>query len=89
MEPRHYGEIKVPGLRGLRATAAYFHDGSAATIEDVVRHYSELDESRLHADGARLLQALKLKPPQVADLATFLETLSAPATVAKGNSARQ
>lgn len=78
-EPRHYGEFKVPSLRGLVATAPYFHDGSAATIEDVVRHYSALDESRLHADGARLLQALKLTPQQVADLAVFLKTLSAPA----------
>lgn len=78
MEPRHYGEFKVPGLRGLLATAPYFHDGSAARIEDVVRHYSELDESRLHADGANLLQPLKLTPAQVTDLTAFLETLSAP-----------
>lgn len=77
-EPRHYGEFKVPTLRGLVATAPYFHDGSAATLDDVVRHYSELDESRLHADGARLLQALKLTPPQSADLAAFLESLSPP-----------
>ncbi len=79
IEPRHFGEFKVPGLRGLQATAPYFHDGSAATLEDVVRHYSELDETRLHADGARLLQALKLTPLQSADLAAFLKTLSAPA----------
>lgn len=83
MEPRHYGEFKVPGLRGLLATAPYFHDGSAATIDDVVRHYSELDESRLHADGARLLQALKLTTLQAADLAAFLKTLSVPAAAAK------
>lgn len=77
IEPRHYGEFKVPGLRGLVATAPYFHDGSAPTIEDVVRHYSELDESRIHADGAPVLQALKLTPEQVADLTVFLKTLSA------------
>lgn len=77
MEPRHFGEFKVPGLRGLAATAPYFHDGSAATVEDVVRHYSELDESRLHADGERILRALRLSPAQVADLAAFLRSLSA------------
>jgi cytochrome c peroxidase len=77
MEPRHFGEFKVPGLRGLVATAPYFHDGSAPNIEDVVQHYSELDETRLHADGVRVLQALKLTPPQAADLAAFLKTLSA------------
>lgn len=54
----------------------------------MVRHYSELDESRIHADGARLLQALQLTPPQAADLAAFLETLSAPATELRGEPAR-
>jgi cytochrome c peroxidase len=88
MEPRQYGEFKVPGLRGLLATAPYFHDGSAPTVEDAVRHYSELDESRIHADGARLLQPLRLTPSQVADLATFLKTLSAPAAVAKSSPVR-
>jgi cytochrome c peroxidase len=77
-EPRHYGEFKVPSLRGLRHTAPYFHDGSAASIEDVVLHYSNIDENRLHADGAQLLRPLKLTPQQVADLAAFLRTLSAP-----------
>jgi cytochrome c peroxidase len=78
MEPRHFGEFKVPGLRGLQATAPYFHDGSAATLHDVVRHYSELDTNRLHADGVGLLQPLKLTPEQAADLVAFLKTLSAP-----------
>jgi cytochrome c peroxidase len=77
-EPRHYGEFKVPSLRGLSRTAPYFHDGSAATIEDAVRHYSSIDENRLHADGAQVLRPLKLTPQQLADLAAFLRTLSAP-----------
>ena len=88
MEPRHYGEFKVPGLRGLLATAPYFHDGSAATIDDVLRHYSELDESRLHADGVRLLRALRLEPKQRADLAAFLRSLSAPAVPARAEPTR-
>jgi cytochrome c peroxidase len=78
LEPRHFGEFKVPGLRGLQATAPYFHDGSAASLQDVVRHYSELDTNRLHADGVGLLQPLRLTPQQAADLAAFLKTLSAP-----------
>ena len=32
-------KFKVPGLRGLSARAPYFHDGSAATLGDVVAHY--------------------------------------------------
>ena len=74
---RHFGEFRVPGLRELPATAPYMHDGSLATIEDVVRHYSELDEERLHADGERILRRLNLSPEQSADLAAFLRTLQA------------
>lgn len=73
---RHFGEFRVPGLRELPATAPYMHDGSLATIEDVVRHYSELDEERLHADGERILRRLDLSAAQAADLAAFLRTLA-------------
>ena len=33
------GRFKVPTLRGLAARAPYFHNGSAATLEDVVAFY--------------------------------------------------
>ncbi|VAW80222.1 hypothetical protein MNBD_GAMMA13-965 [hydrothermal vent metagenome] len=35
--------IKTPGLRGLAVTAPYFHDGSAATLADVVARYTSPD----------------------------------------------
>lgn len=35
------GKFKVPSLRDLAARAPYFHDGSAATIADVVNHYEK------------------------------------------------
>lgn len=73
---RHFGEFRVPGLRELASTAPYMHDGSLPTIEDVVRHYSELDEERLHADGERVLRRLNLSAQQAADLATFLRSLA-------------
>ena len=76
VEPRHFGEFRVPGLRQLGRTAPYMHDGSLASIEDVVRHYSELDEDRLHADGERILRRLDLTPVEAADLAAFLRSLS-------------
>lgn len=31
--------FKVPSLRGIAARAPYFHNGSAATLRDVIRHY--------------------------------------------------
>jgi cytochrome c peroxidase len=76
VEPRHFGEFKVPGLRQLAHTAPYMHDGSLARLEDVVQHYSALNEERLHADGERILRRLDLTPQQAADLVAFLRSLS-------------
>ncbi len=76
IEPRHFGEFRVPGLRQLVHTAPYMHDGSLARIEDVVQHYSALNEERLHADGERILRRLDLTPQQAADLLAFLRSLS-------------
>jgi cytochrome c peroxidase len=88
LEPRHFGEFRVPGLRQLASTAPYMHNGSLATIEDVVRHYSKLDEERLHGDGERILRPLNLNDSDAADLAAFLRSLSAPAGAAGSPPAR-
>jgi cytochrome c peroxidase len=56
------GTFKTPTLRGLAARAPYFHNGIAATLEDVVRHYENrfgfiyTDEER--ADLVAFLNAL-------------------------------
>ena len=56
------GRFKTPTLRGLAARAPYFHNGIAATLEDVVRHYEKhfgfrfTDEER--ADLVAFLNAL-------------------------------
>ena len=76
IEPRHFGEFRVPGLRQLTRTAPYMHNGSLATLEDVVRHYSDLNEERLHADGERILRRLDLSTQESADLVAFLRSLS-------------
>jgi len=52
------------------------HNGSLATLRDVVKHYSELNEERLHADGERLLKPLKLSAGEVDDQVILLESLS-------------
>ena len=79
LEHRNYGEFRVPGLRNVARTAPYMHDGSLATLRDVVRHYSNLDEDRLHADGERILKPLDLDKYDVDSLVAFLESLSEPA----------
>jgi cytochrome c peroxidase len=76
LQHRNFGEWRVPGLRNVALTAPYMHAGSHATLRDVVRHYSELKEDRLHADGERILRPLKLTPGEIDDLVAFLESLS-------------
>ena len=76
LEHRHWGEFKVPSLRNVALTAPYMHAGSHATLAEVVQHYSELNEERLHADGERILKPLRLSAQESADLVAFLESLS-------------
>ena len=78
LQHRNWGEFRTPSLRNVALTAPYMHNGSLATLEDVVRHYSQLDMERLHADGESLLQPLNLNDREIADLVAFLESLSSP-----------
>ena len=56
------GKFKVPVLRGLAGRAPYFHNGSAKTLEDVVKFYKDRFNLPLSGD-------------QVNDLANFLRSL--------------
>ena len=76
VEHRNFGEFKVPSLRNVARTAPYMHNGSLATLADVVRHYSEIDPDRLHSDGESLLKPLRLSTGEAADLVAFLESLT-------------
>ena len=38
-DPADKGKFKPPSLRNIAKTAPYMHDGSIATLEEVVRHY--------------------------------------------------
>ncbi len=80
VQPQHrnFGEFKVPSLRNVALTAPYAHDGQLATLDDVVRHYSELNLERLHADGEQILKPLKLTDGERAALVAFLRSLSDP-----------
>lgn len=78
LQDRNFGEFKIPSLRNVAETAPYMHNGSLATLEDVVRHYSEIDEERLHVDGEKILKPLHLTSREQADLVAFLKSLSAP-----------
>jgi len=72
---RNWGEFKIPGLRAVAATAPYMHNGSLPTLRDVVLHYSNLDEERLHTDGEKILRPLQLSDAEIDDLVSFLRSL--------------
>ena len=76
LQHRNFGEFRVPGLRNVALTAPYMHNGSLTSLRDVVKHYSELNEERLHADGERVLKPLNLTEREIDDLVAFLESLS-------------
>lgn len=72
---RNFGEFRVPGLRQVGRTGPYMHDGSLATLEEVVKHYSTVRPDRLHSDGVPLVRPLGLTMQESADLVAFLRTL--------------
>jgi len=76
LQHRNFGEFRVPGLRDVARTEPYMHDGSLATLREVVKHYSDFDPERLHGDGEAILVPLKLDDSEIDDLLAFLAALS-------------
>ena len=76
LQQRNFGEFRVPGLRNAALTAPYMHNGSLASLRDVVKHYSEINEDRLHLDGEKILRKLHLTPGEIDDLVVFLQSLT-------------
>jgi cytochrome c peroxidase len=70
--------FKTPTLRELAWTAPFMHDGSLATLEEVVRHY-ERGGVRRPTRSRDLPEGLKLTERERADLVAFLESLSSEA----------
>jgi cytochrome c peroxidase len=66
--------FKTPSLRNVARRAPYMHDGSLATLRDVVDHYADgiVERPTLSDD----LKRISLTEAERADLVAFLETLS-------------
>ncbi|MCA0301232.1 MAG: hypothetical protein LCH95_02410 [Proteobacteria bacterium] len=71
----NFGEFRVPSLR-QPGPGPFMHNGQMATLEEVVKHYSEVSPDRLHSDGVPLVRQLGLTPRQSDDMVAFLRTLS-------------
>jgi cytochrome c peroxidase len=85
-DPRDVGKFKAPTLRNVGVTAPYMHDGSIATLEEVIAHYEA--GGRTIADGplkgvgrdnpnkSAAIRGFTLTPDQRADLVAFLKSLT-------------
>ncbi|MEO9275399.1 cytochrome c peroxidase [Marinomonas sp. 5E14-1] len=82
---RNWGEFKVPSLRNVAQTAPYMHNGSIATLAEVIDFYSELNEERLHADGEKILRPLHWSQEEKINMVDFLTSLTGKVTSAKEN----
>ncbi len=67
--------FKTPGLREIGRSAPYMHDGSLATLDDVIRHYETgvVPRSTVAKD---IPHNLKLSDEERANLIAFLGTLT-------------
>lgn len=82
------GAFKTPTLRNVELTAPYMHDGSLATLEEVVDHYNnggklkpeDPDPSGYLSGGIR---PLNLSDQQKSDLVAFLKALTSPEVAAQ------
>jgi len=73
-DPADRGAFKTPGLRGLTATAPYMHDGSLATLEDVVEFYRR--GGNPNDALSEELRPIELTDVEAANLVAFLRALS-------------
>ena len=79
--PSQFGMFKIPSLRNLELTGPYMHDGRYATLEQVVRFYSDsiqahpnLDEDLKNEMGNPI--KLNLSDDEVSAMVAFLNSLT-------------
>jgi cytochrome c peroxidase len=68
------GAFKTPTLRGVEVSGPYMHDGSLATLEDVVAYYSR--GGGQDANKSKLVLELGLTDQEQKQLVAFLKTLT-------------
>jgi cytochrome c peroxidase len=72
--PKMLHAFKTPGLREIGNRGPYMHDGSIATLEQVVEHYDSGGVER--PSRSDLIRPLGLTPQEKSDLIAFLKTLT-------------
>jgi cytochrome c peroxidase len=66
--------FKTPGLREISRRSPFMHDGSLATLEEVIEHYDHAGIDR--PSRSDLMRPLGLTAQEKADLVAFLKTLT-------------
>ena len=74
----HRGAFKTPGLRNVKLSPPYFHDGSAKTLEDVVRFYNQGGRHKDPEAHSPDVRPLGLQEGEIRDLLDFLDSLTSP-----------
>jgi cytochrome c peroxidase len=69
------GKFRAPTLRNIALTAPYMHDGSLATLEEVIDHYAAGGKMD-HPNKSRILRPFRLTEGEKRDLVEFLRSLT-------------
>ena len=77
-DPQAQFAFKTPTLRSIALRPPYMHNGSSATLDDVMRHYERGGIDR--PSRSPLMQPIKLTDQERADIIAFMETLAGSAT---------
>jgi cytochrome c peroxidase len=70
------GAFKTPTVRNVALTAPYMHDGSQATLEEVVEWYDKGGHPNPHLSDK--IKPLDLTPQEKADLVEFMKACTGP-----------
>ena len=74
LDSADWGKFKVPTLRNIAKTAPYMHDGSLATLEEVIEHFDQGGVG--HRNQSPHVQAIGLTSEEKTDLLAFLRSLT-------------
>jgi cytochrome c peroxidase len=73
-EKSHIGAFKTPHLRNVALTAPYMHDGSEATLRDVIEYYDKGGQPNPWLDGG--IRPLGLTDAEKADLVELMQSFT-------------
>ena len=79
-DERDIGKFRTPTLRNIALTAPYMHDGSIATLEEVLEHYSKGGRAP-NSQQSPIMRPLDLNAQERSDLIAFLHSLTDPVVI--------